>query len=109
MKSHIDFESFKIIWRNICDVLDFETNAKKKKFDTKFEFLDIEFDNEIMKIQLFSIKLTKTMNVVNVILIANTLTYRQIDFLVSFLFFCAKVVISKRFFFIFFYLIRNHT
>ena len=49
------------------------------------------------------------MNVVNVIFIANTFTYRQIDFLVNFLFFCAKVVISERFFLIFLYLIRNHT
>ena len=109
MKFHIDFKSFKIIWRNICDVLNFETNAKKKKFDTKFEFLDIEFDNEIMKVRLSSIKLAKTMNVVNVIFIANILTYRQIDFLVNFLFFCAKIVISKRFFLISLYLIRNHT
>ena len=109
MKSHIDLESFKIIWRNICDVLDFETNAKKKKFDTKLEFLDIELDSEIMKARLSSVKLARTLNAVNVTLIADSLTYRQIDFLVNFLFFCAKVVISKRFFLIFLYLTRNHT
>ena len=109
MKSHIDFESFKIIWRNICDVLDFETNAKKKKFDTKFEFLNIELDNEIMKVWLSLVKLARTMNAVNVTFIANTFTYRQIDFLVNFLFFCAKIVISERFFLIFLYLTRNHT
>ena len=62
-----------------------------------------------MKVRFSSIKLTKTVNAVNVILIANILTYRQIDFLVNFLFFCAKVVISERFFLIFLYLIRNHT
>ena len=107
LKFLIDSKSFKKIWRQICENLDFEINEKKKKFDTKFEFLDIELDDEVMKIKLFSVKLTKTMKVVDAILIANTFTYRQIDFFVSFLFFCSKVVVSRRFFLISLYVIRN--
>ena len=102
MKFFIDFRSYKIIWRKICKIFDFEINEKKKKFDTKFEFLNIEFDNEIMKIRFFSIKLTKAIKVVNAIFIANTFTYRQIDFFANFLLFCAKIVMFKRFFFVFF-------
>ena len=107
MKFLIDFRSYKIIWRKICKIFDFETNEKKEKFDTKFEFLNIEFDNEIMKIRLFSIKLTKTMKVVNVIFIVNIFTYRQIDFFANFLFFCVKIVMFERFFFVFLYVVRN--
>ena len=107
LKFLIDSKSFKKIWRQICENFDFEINEKKKKFDTKFEFLNIEFDNEVMKIKLFSIKLTKTREIVDAIFIANIFTYRQIDFLVNFLFFCSKIVVSKRSFLISLYVIRN--
>ena len=86
----------------------FRNKREKKKFDTKFEFLNIELDNEIMKIRFFSIKLTKAMKFVNETFIENFFTHRQIDFFVNFLFFCAKIVIFERFFFIFLYRIRDH-
>ena len=109
MKFLIDFESFQIIWRYICKVLDFESNEKKKKFDTKFDFLDIELDSEIIEAQLSSIKLARAMKTISVNLIADFLSYRQIDFLVCFLSFCAKIVISRRSFLIFLYLTWNRT
>ena len=109
MKSFIDSKSFKIIWRNHCECFDFEINKKKKKFNIKFEFLNIKFDNEIIKIKFFSIKLTKTMKIVDAIFIANIFTYRQIEFFVNFLIFCSKVVVSKRFFLILFYIVRNRS
>ena len=107
LKSFIDSKSFKKIWRHICEDFDFETNEKKEKFDTKLEFLNIELNNEIMIVKLFSIKLSKTMKIVDAIFIAKTFTYRQIESFVNFLFFCSKVVMSKRFFLISFYIVRN--
>ena len=109
LKSLIDSKSFKKIWRQICEDLDLETNEKKEKSDTKLEFLGIELDSEVMKIKLLSVKLARTREVVDAALIADIFTYRQIDFLVSFLFFCSKVVVSERFFLISFYVIRNRT
>ena len=100
MKFLIDSKSFKKTWQHICEIFDLETNQKKKKFDTKFEFLDIELDNKIMKVKFFSNKLIKTVKAIAEILIARIFTYRQIDSLVNFLFFCIKVVVSKRFFLI---------
>ena len=103
MKFYIDFHFFNIIWQDIS-----KQTRKTKKFNTKFEFLIVEFNNEIMQIRFFSVKLTRTMKIVNVILIANFLTNFQIDFFVNFLFFCAKNVIFERFFFNFLYVIRDH-
>ena len=60
-----------------------------------------------MKVKLSSIKLTKTMKIVDAILIAKILTYRQIESFVNFLFFCSKVVVSKRSFLISLYIVRN--
>ena len=109
MKFLIDSKSFKKTWQHICEILDLETNQKKKKFDTKLEFLDIELDSEIMKVRLFSNKLVRTVKAVDETLTARILTYRQIDSLVDFLFFCIKVVVSRRSFLISLYIARNQT
>ena len=60
-----------------------------------------------MKIKLFSNKLIKTMKAIDEIFIARIFTYRQIDSLVDFLFFCIKIVIFERFLFISLYIVRN--
>ena len=109
IKFFTNSKPFKKKWQNICQNLDLETNQKKKKSDTRFEFLDIELDSEIMKIKFFSTKLTRAMKSVNEILIKKFFTYRQIDFLVSFLLFCTKIVIFERFFLISLYIARNRT
>ena len=98
MKFLIDSKSFKKTWQHICEIFDLETNKKKKKFDTKFELLDVEFDNEIMKIKFFSNKLIKTMKAIDEILIVRILTYRQIDSLVDFYFFASKSLFRNVFF-----------
>ena len=46
MKFDIDFELYKIIWRNICNKFDFETNAKKKNLTQNSNFWT---SNSIMK------------------------------------------------------------
>ena len=109
MKFLIDSESFKKTWQHICEILDLETNQKKKKFDTKLEFLGIELDSEIMKVRLSSNKLVRAVKAVDETLTARTLTYRQIDSLVDFLFFCIKIVVSKRSFLISLYIARDQT
>ena len=49
------------------------------------------------------------MKTIDKILIVKILTYRQIDSLVDFLFFCIKFVVFEDSFFISFYIVRNQT
>jgi len=60
------------------------------------KFLDIEFDNEIMKIRLFLIKLQRARDLVVATTIAIALSQQNLEVLVDFLFFCVKVVILER-------------
>ena len=60
-----------------------------------------------MKLKFFSNKLVKTIKAIDETFIVKILTYRQIDSLVNFLFFCIKIVVFERFFLILLYIVRN--
>lgn len=80
----------------LCAELSISINEKKSKKDFIFEFLGIELDTIAMEARFFPEKLQKVKNLVTMALQKTTLTQTEPDFLLGFLFFAAKVVVSDR-------------
>ena len=91
-----DSKSYKRTWRGLCERLDLRTNDKKETSDTLINFLSIEFDSMLMEARLPSSKHARAMKLVAAAVNAASLTHRELNTLVDFLSFCAKIVILDR-------------
>ena len=83
-------------WRALCLLLGIQTNAKKEEWGTSLEFLDILLDSIKMEARLPEAKLTRAKELVATALKSQHLLRHDLEVLVSFLAFCAKVVVPGR-------------
>ena len=103
----IDIKFHKTQFKLICDFLNLHQNVTKKDFDTILEFLDILMNSMIMKIKFFKEKLEKTIKLIVVALSNRSFFQKKLEQLIDFLVFCAKIMISDRFFLISFHKALN--
>ena len=89
-----DAESFDRNFAEICSDLGLKFNEKKNKQGTVVEFLGIELDTHLMQARLPAEKLQKAKDLVQSTLNKSTITRNELDTLLGFLCFAAKVVVE---------------
>ena len=90
-----DAARFQFEFDNLCLELRVKVNEKKNVCFTKVEFLNIELDSMKMKARLSSNKLDKARIIVIVALSKNFILHIDLQSLVDFLSFAAKVVVLE--------------
>ena len=93
---NVDSRLYQTQFDDLCVELNIKINSKKSMCFIIVEFLDIELDIILMKTRLSIAKLEKTRNAVIISLEKRYILHSNLKSLVRFLFFVAKVVISKR-------------
>ena len=103
LTSLIDSKLYKQTWNDFCERFDLKINNKTKTSNTLINFLNIEFDNIMMKTRLSSFKHALVLKFVVVVVNATSFTHRELNTLIDFLFSCVKIVILDRTFLRFLY------
>ena len=98
--SSINFEKYKRTWRNFYNKFNFRTNKSKEISNIIVDFLDIEFDNIKIKTRFIFAKYARAIKLIIIVFNTTNLNYRELDILVDFLSFCAKIIVFNCFFFI---------
>jgi len=96
LKPFIDPALYQEQWDWICDFLGLRGNEKKTQTGTVVEFLGIELDSMAMEARLPIAKLQRARDLVVAAMTTNTLSQQDLEVLVGFLSFCARVVVPGR-------------
>jgi len=96
LQSFIDASLYQKEWDLLCDLLGLRSNNKKRQTRHRIEFLSIKLDSEAIKARLSSAKLQRARYLVVATTKARSFFHQNLEILVDFLFFCAKVVILGR-------------
>ena len=91
-----DPDPYKLTWGDVTTLLGLRSNVKKESAGTLIDFLGILFDSVSMEARLPPQKHARAMKLVANAVGASSLTHRELESLIGFLSFCAKVVVPGR-------------
>lgn len=83
-------------WDFVCTLLGLRSNETKRQAGHRVEFLGIELDSEAMEARLPLAKLQRARRLVAAATRARSISHRDLEILVGFLSFCARVVVPGR-------------
>ena len=96
--SWVDIEIYNRQFDELCSDLNLMINHTKNILDIIVDFLGIELDNILIQARLSSNKLDRARKTMTDLLKRATISYRELELAIGFLFFATKIVISERVF-----------
>ena len=96
LPSWVDIETYNQQFDELCSDLSLMINHTKNILDIIADFLELELDSILMQTRLSSNKLDRARKTITDLLKRATISHRELELAIEFLFFATKIVILER-------------